>query len=267
MKTWRQINAERVRYINYGTALTAHTLRSIREKYAASIRELGDAAQALNQLSEAEVQEQMQSLFIDIYQVTGVAFARREAEQLQQKGMKMKQDFEVLESQWMRHMRDFVIGRCGLKIQQSTRTLFADIERVTRQVIQAGIDEGWGPAKVAQEIMKQQAGIDRFRAMRIARTEVVGASNEGSYTGAGAFSDKTRKIWVAALMDTRDSHEAMHETRAEYSEAFRVPRETGGSDEMQYPGDPSGSAENVINCRCGITYEPVNNYIDELLNE
>jgi hypothetical protein len=267
MKTWRQINAERVRYVNYSTALLSRTLKAIRTEFGTSAIKYG-AQQALDQLSEADIRNKIESVFIDIYQLTGVAFAKKEVEQLQKKGMKTKDSFEVLESQWMRHMREFVIGRCGLKIQKSTRTLFEDIERITRQTIQSGINEGWGPVKVAEEIMKQQTQIDRYRAMRIARTEVVGASNEGSYTGAGAFSTKVRKIWLATLDGkTRESHIEMNNERAEYSEPFTVPLEMGGADEMQYPGDPDGSPENVIQCRCGIAYEPEENYIDELLRE
>jgi len=30
-----------------------------------------------------------------------------------------------------------------------------------------------------------------------------------------------------------------------------------GGERLMYPGDPSGSAENVINCRCAVGHIPV----------
>lgn len=83
------------------------------------------------------------------------------------------------------------------------------------------------------------------RAERIARTETTGAFNAGAEAaymeeGAGA------KIWVATADDrTRDTHLSAHGQCVPVGGVFAV-----GSGTLTYPGDPSGPAEEVINCRC-----------------
>jgi hypothetical protein len=50
------------------------------------------------------------------------------------------------------------------------------------------------------------------------------------------------KQWMARLVNTRDSHENVHMEIVGTDEAF--------SNGLQYPGDPSGEAAEVINCHC-----------------
>jgi hypothetical protein len=58
--------------------------------------------------------------------------------------------------------------------------------------------------------------------------------------------------------ETRDSHEKMAEHDAiPLNESFDVGLRAGGTEKLMYPGDPEGSAENVINCRCVIGYKRV----------
>ena len=62
-----------------------------------------------------------------------------------------------------------------------------------------------------------------------------------------------QKEWLATIDNrTRDSHLWLHETRIPIDDMFEVPA-AGGLDYMLYPADPSGSAENVVNCRCTIS--------------
>jgi hypothetical protein len=85
----------------------------------------------------------------------------------------------------------------------------------------------------------------QVRAERIARTETTGAFNAGAEAayleeGAGA------KIWVATADErTRETHLDAHGQCVPVGEVFAV-----GSGTLTYPGDPSGPAEEVINCRC-----------------
>lgn len=91
------------------------------------------------------------------------------------------------------------------------------------------------------------------RARTIARTETVGASNGGAFAAAVARAldegdAQASKIWISTL-DGR--------TRLEHREADRQtkpllePFDVGGA-RLMFPGDPSGPAHLVINCRCSI---------------
>jgi SPP1 gp7 family putative phage head morphogenesis protein len=91
--------------------------------------------------------------------------------------------------------------------------------------------------------------MDGTRAARIARTETSGAMNFGSYAtykteGVG------KKEWLATQDDrTRDDHadpDVDGQVRP-IDDAFDV-----GDDQLMYPGDPDGDADEVVNCRCSL---------------
>ena len=84
----------------------------------------------------------------------------------------------------------------------------------------------------------------------IARTEVVGASNVGALEGAKSLGQPMQKIWIATRDNrTRDAHAAAEGLTVELSDRFDV-----GGELLDCPGDPSGSPENVINCRCAVAF-------------
>jgi hypothetical protein len=92
--------------------------------------------------------------------------------------------------------------------------------------------------------------IDEGRAVVIARTEVLGASNFAAWRtfliGSVPF-----KRWVSTMDDrVRDTHRDAHGQVRGVSEAFDV-----GGYAMMYPGDPDGPAKEVVNCRCHIVPE------------
>lgn len=89
-------------------------------------------------------------------------------------------------------------------------------------------------------------GVAENRAATIARTEVVSASNAGSYTGVTALGDygPERKQWLATVDSrTRSSHADADGQTVGVDEAFTV----GGYD-LDYPGDPAGPPDEVVNC-------------------
>lgn len=98
----------------------------------------------------------------------------------------------------------------------------------------------------------------RNRAVTIARTETIAANNAGSYHAASAVADllghpvgEVVKEWLATADGrTRETHaEADGQQVTGMGSAFTV-----GDSALQYPGDPSGSGGEVINCRCTVLY-------------
>ncbi len=86
------------------------------------------------------------------------------------------------------------------------------------------------------------------RATRIARTENAKATNRGAWGQAQDMGIYQSKEWIAfGDAKTRESHS--------YAMSLGiVPMDYGypgeGSATLQFPGDPSGDAADVINCRC-----------------
>ena len=85
----------------------------------------------------------------------------------------------------------------------------------------------------------------QVRSERIARTEAGGAWNAGAEQ-AYAEEGVAVHVWVATHDgDTRDDHAEAHGQCVPVGEPFVV-----GGEQLAFPGDPSASAENVVNCRC-----------------
>lgn len=87
-------------------------------------------------------------------------------------------------------------------------------------------------------------------ALRIARTETHTALERGAWEAARSLGVRVIKEW-AALDDvnTRPDHAAADGQLREIEEPFSV-----GGELMQYPGDPTASAKQVVNCRCTALY-------------
>jgi len=102
-----------------------------------------------------------------------------------------------------------------------------------------------------KELYDQQY-IDGGRSELIAAVETVWASNYASVEAINDVDDgKTKKIWIPILDDkTRETHaEAANHPPISLDESFDI----GGS-LLEYPGDPSGPPEEIMNCRCVLGY-------------
>lgn len=126
-----------------------------------------------------------------------------------------------------------------------------------KERIKLAVDEGLSiqqTAKTIDDLYLEQ--IIPNRSTVIARTEVVSASNFGSLQGATQAQDdfdiELKKAWLSTFDDrVRDIHAAAGNHKPiPLNEKFNV-----GGEKLSMPGDPAGSAGNVINCRCSIIYE------------
>ena len=117
-------------------------------------------------------------------------------------------------------------------------------------VIGAGQAAGSSLTEISKQLRTLSRTIPRFRANMIARTEVHGAANYGADEAAKATGLKLRKEWVAAGDGrTRDEHADMDGEVVDMDQDFNF-----GSYRLMYPGDRSGPARGVINCRCQIAH-------------
>jgi hypothetical protein len=152
-----------------------------------------------------------------------------------------------------------VLKQLGQKIVGIKETTRAEI----MGVVDAGWEKGWSIPRLARELVKVGDQVSLSRATTIARTELIGAVNGGSHAVAALVAEASGpdepallKIWLTAEDEkVRDSHADAGDTYGAGSgipldEPFEV-----GDDALMYPGDQDGSAEEVINCRCAVSYE------------
>jgi 2'-5' RNA ligase len=121
---------------------------------------------------------------------------------------------------------------------------------VARRELADGVRAGEGIEELATRL--QQAGaFGEARARTIARTEVVAAANASSLAQALRLGDPSMtKTWEDADDDrVRPAHAIADGQTVPVGEPFEV-----GGEALMYPGQPTGSAGNVINERCTQVY-------------
>jgi SPP1 gp7 family putative phage head morphogenesis protein len=131
-------------------------------------------------------------------------------------------------------------------VETNGAELVKGINETTKKGLQSTISEGIQDGDSIPEIRKRvQAVFDtasKSRANTIARTETHGSVSNGTfqtYSSAGL----EKKEWLATLDPrTRDSHLSINRQVVDIDKKF--------SNGLMFPGDSSGSAKEVINCRC-----------------
>lgn len=121
----------------------------------------------------------------------------------------------------------------------------AKLKKTITQEISRGIASGLAYRDIARNI-GNVSGAPLFRAKTIARTEghrIQQMSTVDAQQAAKAKGADVVKQWDAALDGrTRDSHRRVDGEIRELDEKF--------SNGLMFPGDPNGSAAEVVNCRC-----------------
>jgi len=126
------------------------------------------------------------------------------------------------------------------KVNSTTQKLVAN--QLTK-----GLEAGEGLNDLASRIGKT-LGSNRSRALSIARTQTAGAVGTGRHAGMQQAGVK-KKSWVTSGDENvRDSH---RNAGSRYADGIdlNIPYQVGG-DMLMYPGDPAGSAAEIVNCRC-----------------
>jgi hypothetical protein len=120
--------------------------------------------------------------------------------------------------------------------------------------VQRGIDDGLSGREVADNIREKGLVDSAYRSQVITRTESHAAANAGSLESAMETGVVLEKEWIFTEDErTRDGTGSDFD----HTDVENVPPEEPfivSGEELMYPGDPAGSAGNVINCRCAIGY-------------
>lgn len=91
-------------------------------------------------------------------------------------------------------------------------------------------------------------GQSAWQAKRVAQTERTRSQSQASYQASQEASDAGVTIynrWHCRFINSREAHMHRHGLYAKQGECFP-------DSVMRYPGDPNGSAEEVINCYCAL---------------
>lgn len=148
-----------------------------------------------------------------------------------------------------------LLNHAAVQFLAGTRQRFiplsAAVTEAARTEVLAGFRAGEGIATIRRRI-QAATGLARGTAEAIARTEVIAASNMGAQARVdlmGADAPRYRQ-WLSTMdARTRPTHVRADGQVVPATERFEV-----GSARLRVPGDPSGPAAEVINCRCTVLF-------------
>src|SRR5690554_2839309 len=183
--------------------------------------------------------EPLRDAYNKIYTMVGVPFARRANEDLVGK---MKAEDE----DWIRRVMQYL----GIAINDRLDAVTLTTKNKIADILSLGIQQGMSIQDMSARIASDVGGVTR--ATRIARTEVISASNLGSIEGARATELPLDKIWLA----TRDNRTRPDDSGADGQTVGLDELFTVGGSQLSFPGDWSNNADvsQLISCRCTLIY-------------
>jgi len=204
-------------------------------------------------------EDELTDTFYSLYEDVGSAFRTSLAISLKERGL-VYNTKSMEDDLWREDMRAYAELVLSGHMSMMTETTKQAMLGILRQSIRDGRDAGLGIEKLATQVrndlISKYGILEKYRARRIAQTEVLSASNYSSFLAAKDSGVPMKKRWLTAPpgLAKTERHTllepALGRQRLMMNEAFNI----NGAD-MMHPGDPAGGAENVINCRCAIGYE------------
>lgn len=138
------------------------------------------------------------------------------------------------------HTRNLIRDKA---FEASTRTM----ERITGDVMSSltqSFEDGVGIDEAARRLRDVFDGMEQHELVRVARTEIISAQNQGTYTTLRDLGVDYHE-WLSAEDDrTRESHLELNGQIVRVGDPF--------SNGLYHPGDTSGAIEEWINCRCRV---------------
>lgn len=149
------------------------------------------------------------------------------------------------------HVVQFIRGRAQRFAKRVNQTTWESL----KDTLTAGIELGESIDKLAQRVESVMDLRVNQSSTTIARTETISAFNAGSTEGYRQSEVVSQRQWLSTLDDRTRS-----EDNGDEFDHVSCNGETVGLDdpfvetgeELDFPGDGSGSAGNVINCRCTV---------------
>ena len=241
--------------------LYANALKTYSPKFKKELQRQVDTycdTQDLNAISDKKIKKTIQNLHIAM----GVKMAQISEKNVSKsvKGYYGPEEFKSKQTDLFTYVMLTYLELKGLD------NIATEITQTTKNQIQQYLMKSVEEGLTMQETIKllRTAGITDYRAEMIARTETGRAANIGSMVGTAATGLVTMKEWIAARDNRtrrvpRDmfDHFHMDGIKVAYDEKFNVKTKNGGFEPMLHPCDSSGSAGDVINCRCTLGYEAV----------
>ena len=188
-----------------------------------------------------------------LYERIGMTFANWYAKNFD-KYLKKGVSANQFQEPWRAAFRNegILVGAQRVSLVQGTakKTLI----KVYRQLSSDPIFQDSGEVVKAKMLRQQFDKYNKYQAERLVRTEATNAANAATMQSAQDIfpGADMQKEWISASDErTRAAHREANGQIVDFNKPFIVKGE-----ELMRPGDPRGSASNVVNCRCSMAPFP-----------
>jgi len=257
---------------------TRPTYNALQQGISRAIRELGNATtqSEMESLTSFIEQEQVEKTLFRAYEDTYSTFTRGTYEAIAKDAQKAKKEVQAGEAlvagsmtippvsdalldDWARVAIRFATTQAGLKatmMTETSRELFLRAIRVaTAEAVNEGLSVFQARKRIQSYTREYMGKQNRYRAVRVMRTEVGIAANAASFQAAKATGLQLKKKWVSTQDSrTRDTHQAADGQVVLLDDYFQI-----NGVQMDKPQMVGAPASEVINCRCTMVYITPNN--------
>ena len=230
---------------------------------AATSIEKGGVNAYLAQILQRQHKSELESIYRRLYMDVTISEAKTELRLLNGQESSQKdivddivQAFPYRDGAEIKLFRELLEEYLPIRILTRITQVNETTVRHISQIIEKGISEGLGGLQVAA-LIRKQTDFNQNRALLVARTETVTASNQGKFMTANSSNLVMEKRWIPTNQPgrTRESHLAMlNSPFIDLDQPFFIANSKGGVEVARYPGDETLSAENTCNCRCSIGF-------------
>lgn len=258
--SWRAFDNARVGYLKAAREIFDRELKADYKACAEAIANNQASTEAAAQTAVRDALEARrgawQKAYKKVYMSVGLGFAEKVDKGLEDTiGKRARtQGRRVVRAAvdaWTPRIANYLNAVGGAKINDVSNTTRRRIMRVVAD----SYAEGNGADQTAAAVASFMPKLSSSRALTIARTEVIAASNAGSDAAARSFGVPLVKDWLATYDGrARADHEQAGEDQRGVS--LDAPFTVGGAS-LAFPGDSGMGAppEETINCRCAVAYE------------
>ncbi|MDQ0417913.1 HK97 family phage portal protein [Croceifilum oryzae] len=234
---WKATDQHRERYVGPVTNRIRNQFRSEEKKAIKSLKRSNGDVDDVTSVIRGQKNE-WEKLLTSTYIAVMKDFGTSTWEELKSSFVSFETKEETFDV-WSTEIKKWISLVVGEKITQIIQTTLD----LVRKVLLEGVMEGEGIPQLAKRLQKVYDGFSSQRAVTIARTEVISASNAASRFAAKQSELELVKEWISTRDSrTRPSHQYLDRERRELDEVY--------SNGLMFPGDPTGKATETIKCRC-----------------
>jgi uncharacterized protein with gpF-like domain len=213
---------------------------------------------ALSQMGAYAWNESIMTIMNKLYKESAILFGNAVYRAVGVMGQ--KSNTFGLNNEWVSEVINFLIQYGFTLVSNMTQTTKVKLQ----EIVAKGIEEGKSIDQITKDIMSDETtGYSVMRAKRIARTEVMRASNYAAMIGADKHPFEVDKVWISAK-DNRTrriprnnyDHVKMNGQKVGWADDFTSTGKKGDLVLAGFPGDPTTPAGFSINCRCTVGFEP-----------